>query len=57
MLSLNGLLGDEDRTVAVPFDLYDEHVLLDNGVSPFDRLKSDPASSCSRPRRSSRVVP
>ena len=38
LLSLNGYLGDEDRTVAVPGDLYDEHLLLDNGVSPFDRL-------------------
>ena len=41
LLSLNGFLGDEDRTVAVPGDLYDEHLLLDNGVSPFDRLNGE----------------
>lgn len=38
LLSLNGFLGQEDRTVAVPRDLYDEHLLLDNGTNPFDRL-------------------
>ena len=38
LLSLNGCLGDMDRTVAVPGDLYDEHLLIDNGVSTFDRL-------------------
>jgi len=43
LLSLNGFLGDEDRTVAVPDDLYDEHLLLDNGVSPFDRLNGKAA--------------
>jgi len=43
LLSLNGFLGDEDRTVAVPGDLYDEHLLLDNGVSPFDRLNGEAA--------------
>jgi hypothetical protein len=43
LLSLNGYLGDEDRTVAVPGDLYDEHLLLDNGVSPFDRLNGEAA--------------
>jgi len=45
LLSLNGFLGDEDRTVAVPDDLYDEHLLLDNGVSPFDRLNGGAALS------------
>lgn len=44
LLSLNGFLGDVDRTVAVPSDLYDEHLLLDNGVSPFDRLNGEAAS-------------
>jgi hypothetical protein len=29
--------------VAVPGDLYDEHLLLDNGVSPFDRLNGEAA--------------
>jgi DNA adenine methylase len=43
LLSLNGFLGDEDRTVAVPGDLYDEHLLLDNGISPFDRLNGGAA--------------
>jgi len=33
-LSLNGFVGDEDRTVAVPEALYDEHLQLDQGVSP-----------------------
>lgn len=43
LFSLNGYLGDQDRTVAVPADLYDEHTLLDNGVSSFDRLNDDDA--------------
>ena len=43
LLSLNGHLGDQDRTVAVPTDLFDEHILLDNGVSPFERLNDDAA--------------
>jgi len=43
LLSLNGFLGDEDRTVAVPGDLYDERLLLDNGVSTFDRLNGESA--------------
>jgi DNA adenine methylase len=38
--SLNGYLGDEDRTVDVPTDLYDGHMLLDNG---FDRLNNKDA--------------
>ena len=43
LLSLNGFLGDKDRTVAVPGDLYDEHLLLHNGISPFDRLNGEAA--------------
>jgi len=43
LLSLNGFLGEEDRTVAVPTDLFDERLLLDNGVSPFDRLNGETA--------------
>ncbi len=43
LLSLNGFLGDEDRTVAVPGDLYDKHLLLDNGVCTFDRLNGEAA--------------
>ena len=38
-LSLNGSIDGRDRTVDVPADLYDEHLLLDNGVSTFDRLR------------------
>jgi len=38
LLSLNGFLGDDDRRLEVPADLYDRHRLLDNGVNPFDRL-------------------
>lgn len=38
VFSLNGFLGDQDRKVDVPKDLFNEHILLDNGVSPFDRL-------------------
>lgn len=37
-LSLNGFLGDEDRRLEVPPDLYDEHLLIENGDNPFDRL-------------------
>ncbi len=43
LLSLNGFLGDEDRTVDVPGDLYDEHLLLDNGLSPYERLNGNAA--------------
>jgi hypothetical protein len=43
LLSLNGHRGDEDRTVPVPTDLFDEHLLIDNGVSPFERLNDDEA--------------
>jgi DNA adenine methylase len=38
LISLNGFLGDEDRTIAVPHDLYDDHVQVNNGDNPFDRL-------------------
>jgi DNA adenine methylase len=38
LLSLNGFLGNEDRTIPVPEDLYDEHVQIRNGDNPFDRL-------------------
>jgi len=34
--SLNGSLGDQDRTVDVPRDLFNDHILLDNGVSTCD---------------------
>jgi DNA adenine methylase len=36
--SLNGFLGDEDRRLKVPADLYDRHRLLENGYSPLDHL-------------------
>jgi hypothetical protein len=35
---LNGFLGDEDRRLDVPSDLYDEHRLIDNGQSSIDRI-------------------
>ncbi len=38
LLSLNGHVGDEDRTVAVPVRLYDEHLLVQAGDIPFYRL-------------------
>jgi site-specific DNA-adenine methylase len=38
LLSLNGYLGDADRRLDVPPDLFDEHLLLENGVNGFDRL-------------------
>lgn len=37
-LSLNGFSGDEDQRIAVPEHLYDEHALIDNGVSAFRQL-------------------
>ena len=43
LLSLTGFLGDVDRTIAVPGDLYDERLLLDNGVSTFGRLNGEAA--------------
>jgi DNA adenine methylase len=39
LLSLNGFVGDENRMLDVPADLYDRHRLLDNGDDPFDRLE------------------
>ena len=39
LLSLNGFVGDENRMLDVPTDLYDRHRLLDNGDDPFDRLE------------------
>jgi DNA adenine methylase len=38
VLSLNGHVGGEDRTIAVPGDLYDEHVLVPAGDMRFHRL-------------------
>ncbi len=38
LLSLNGFLGDLDRTIPVPDDLYEDHVQIKNGDNPFDRL-------------------
>lgn len=38
LLSLNGFLGGENRTIPVPEDLYDEHVQIGNGDNPYDRL-------------------
>ena len=45
LLSLNGFLGDDDRRLEVPADLYDRHRLLDNGNNPFDRLDGRDAST------------
>ena len=38
LLSLNGLLGDDDRRLEVPADLFDRHRFLLNGDNPFDHL-------------------
>jgi DNA adenine methylase len=38
LLSLNGFVGGEDRTIPVPEDLYDEHIQIGNGGNLFDRL-------------------
>lgn len=38
LLSLNGYLGDADRRLDVPPDLFDQHLLLDNGLNTFDCL-------------------
>ena len=38
LLSLNGHVGGEDRTVALPGDLYDEHIQIEAGDIPFHRL-------------------
>lgn len=37
-LSLNGFVGDEDQTVNVPRDLYDQHYQIDNGMSATRRI-------------------
>ena len=37
-LSLNGFLGSEDRRLDVPRDLYDEHMLIENGENRIDRI-------------------
>ena len=38
LLSLNGHVGGSDRTLAVPGDLYDEHVQVEAGDNRFHRL-------------------
>ena len=38
LLSLDGYIGDENRTISVPEDLYEQHVQIKNGDNPFDRL-------------------
>ena len=38
LLSLNGFKNDEDRRIEVPDDVYEEHVLLDNGLNMYDQL-------------------
>src|SRR5205085_233341 len=38
ILSLNGHVGGNDRTIAVPGDLYDEQVMVDAGDMRFHRL-------------------
>jgi DNA adenine methylase len=38
LLSLNGFVGGEDRTLDVPRDLYDDHLLIENGENSIDRL-------------------
>jgi hypothetical protein len=43
LLSLNGFQDGRDRTVAVPTDLYNDNLLIKNGVSPFERLNGDDA--------------
>tara|TARA_R110002096_G_scaffold383337_1_gene577203 strand:+ start:499 stop:693 length:195 start_codon:yes stop_codon:yes gene_type:complete len=35
---LNGFSGDEDMRVDVPEDLYDEHLLIDSGISSLAKL-------------------
>jgi hypothetical protein len=37
-LSLNGFLGDEDRRLDVPCDLFDERLPMPNGENSFDRI-------------------
>jgi DNA adenine methylase len=38
LLSLNGFLGDEDRKLEVPEDLYDEHFIIEGGECAIDRI-------------------
>lgn len=38
LLSLNGFKNEEDRTIDVPSDLYDEHYLIDNGLNMYDQM-------------------
>jgi len=37
-LSLNGFLGSEDRRLNVPDDLFDRHLLIENGENAIDRI-------------------
>ena len=37
-LSLNGFIGEEDRRIEVPKHLFDEEVLIDNGVSALRQM-------------------
>ena len=41
-LSLNGFFGDEDRRVDVPGHLFDEELLIDNGVSSLRQMNRMP---------------
>tara|TARA_Y100000034_G_scaffold50780_1_gene62513 strand:- start:143 stop:586 length:444 start_codon:yes stop_codon:yes gene_type:complete len=38
LLSLNGFKDEDDRTIDVPDDLYDEHLLIDNGLNMYDQM-------------------
>ena len=38
LLSLNGFLGSEDRRLDVPDDLFDRHLLIENGENAIDRI-------------------
>ncbi len=37
-MSLNGYIGEEDRRIEVPEHLFDEELLIDNGVSALRQL-------------------
>ena len=37
-MSLNGFIGEEDRRIEVPQHLFDEELLIDNGVSALRQL-------------------
>jgi DNA adenine methylase len=39
LLSLNGFVGGIDRRLAVPQDLFNEHIQIDAGVNPYFRLR------------------